>query len=101
VKLDEMLKAQLKLSLEVLSSTLSFLTSPLMIETLRKLCLDRDFYETVRRVITSVRALETGCIGASKDEMIRRMISEIKRCTSLDCVKMVSEEYERILLPQA
>lgn len=97
VKSDDMLKAQLKLSLEVLSSTLAFLASPHMVETVRRFCQDRDFYEVMRRTSNAFQALETTCYGMPRADMVRRLIAEIKRCASMECVNRVVEEYEEIL----
>ncbi|MEM2208148.1 MAG: hypothetical protein QXG17_05610 [Sulfolobales archaeon] len=95
--MDEMLKAQLKLSLEVLSSTLTFLASPHMTETIRRFCQDRDFYETLKKVSNAIQAVEYSCYGMPRAEMVKRLVSEIKRCSDLECVRKVVEEYEEIL----
>jgi len=92
-----MLKAQLKLSLEVLSSTLTFLASPHMTETIRRFCQDRDFYETLKKVSNAIQAVEYSCYGMPRAEMVKRLVSEIKRCSDLECVRKVVEEYEEIL----
>lgn len=97
VESDEMLKAQIRLSLEVLSSTMTFLASPYMAETVRRFCQDRDFYEVIRRVSNAFQTLETTCYGMSRIDMVRRLISEIKRCPNMECVSRVIEEYEEIM----
>jgi len=99
IELDDAVKAQLKLSLEVLSSTLTFLASPHMADQVRRYCQDREFYEAVRKVVSSVQALELSCYGAAKTEMVRRFISEVRRCQDMDCVRRVVGEYEAILGP--
>ena len=95
--MDEMLKAQLKLSLEVLSSTLTFLASPHMAETIRRFCQDKDFYETLKKVTSAIQAVEYSCYGVPKAEMVKKLVSEVKKCSDLECVRKVIEEYEEIL----
>lgn len=97
VVLDDAVKAQLKLSLEVLSSTLTFLASPHIADQVRRFCQDREFYEAVRKVVNSVQALELSCYGASRTEMVRKLINEVRRCRDVDCVRRVADEYEAIL----
>lgn len=94
---DDVIRAQLKLSLEVLSSTLTFLASPYMAESIRRFCADREFYEAIRRVAGSVQALELSCYGVSKMEMVRKMISDVRRCQDMNCVRSVVDEYEALL----
>lgn len=94
---DDLLRAQLKLSLEVLSNTLSFLASPFIAETLRRFCSDREFYETLRRATSAVQALEKSCRGATRFEMVKKMISEVRRCPNIECARRVVDEYEELL----
>ena len=95
--MDDAFKAQLRFSLEVLASTLNFITSPYVAEYIRSLCADRSIADAVRRVATAAEALERECWGGSRADMVARMIEEIRRCETLSCVHMVVEEYREIL----
>ncbi len=97
--MDELFKAQLRLSLEVLSSVLTFLASPHLAETVRRLCQDREFYETVRRASRALQELETSCYGVPRVDLARRLVREVKACQDMECVRRVVEEYEEILGP--
>lgn len=95
--MDEMLKAQLKLSLEVLHSTITFLASPYMADVVRGFCQDRNFYDVLKKVSSAFQALESSCYGISRTEVVKRLIAEVKRCSDMGCVRRVVEEYEEML----
>jgi hypothetical protein len=95
--LDDAFKAQIRFSLEVLASTLNFITSPYVVEHIRSLCTDRSIADAVRRVATAAEVLERECRGGSRTDMVVRMIDEIMRCETLSCVHAVVEEYREIL----
>jgi len=95
--LDDAFKAQIRFSLEVLASTLNFITSPYLSEHIRSLCVDRSIADAVRRVAAAAEILEKECWGGSRADMVARMIEEIMRCETLSCVRTVVEEYKEIL----
>jgi hypothetical protein len=95
--LDDAFKAQIRFSLEVLASTLNFITSPYVVEHVRSLCTDRSIADAVRRVAAAAEALERECWGGSRADMVARMIEELMRCETLSCVRTVVEEYREIL----
>jgi len=95
--LDEAFKAQIRFSLEVLASTLNFITSPYLAEHIRSLCTDRSIADAVRRVSAAAEVLERECWGGSRADMVARMIEEIMRCETLNCVRAIVEEYREIL----
>lgn len=73
------------------------MTSPYMVDTMRRFCQDRDFHEALKRLSSSFRSLEQACYGVSRTDIVRRMMSEIKRCSDLGCVRRIVEEYEEML----
>lgn len=93
----DVLKSQLRLSLEVLTQALSFLSSPGVAEVVKQLCLDRDFFEAVRKVSSAVQAVESACIGSTRSGLVKRFVAEVKRCSNIRCVRRVVEEYEVLL----
>ena len=95
--MDDVFKAQIRFSLEVLASTLNFITSPYLAEHVRSLCADRSIADAVRRVAAAAETLERECWGGSRVDMVARMIEEIMRCETLSCVRSVVEEYREIL----
>jgi len=95
--LDDAFKAQIRFSLEVLASTLNFITSPYLAEQVRSMCTDRSIADAVRRVAAAAEVLERECWGGSRVDMVARMIEEIMRCETVSCVRAVVEEYGEIL----
>jgi len=95
--LDDAFKAQIRFSLEVLASTLNFITSPYLSEHIRSLCVDRSIADAVRRVAAAAEILEKECWGGSRADMVAKMIEEIMRCETLSCVRAIVEEYKEIL----
>ena len=90
-------KTQLRLSLEMLASALSFMASPYMAEAVKQFCADPEFCDTLRKVSKAVQAVENTCFGTSRPDLVRKLLDEVRRCPNVDCVKTVADEYEEML----